>query len=180
MEKLAPFYLENDDFEIHSLGIVETQNSDKLADELFELLGNDDILKYCPEMKIGTREEVGSYISGWEQGFQTDTQYSYFIYWKKKNSVIGEIVLLPPSKVKEEYNIEGVWLVQYVLNKRFQDHGIMTSMLRMVLNHLKGKVNKVGAICDAENIASVRILKNLNFKNLKKDGVDVEYYELNL
>ncbi|MFA8436353.1 MAG: GNAT family N-acetyltransferase [Marinifilaceae bacterium] len=180
MEKLTSFHLQNDEFEIHTLKKKTAQNFDKLANELLELLSQDDNLKFCPDLKINSREEIDAFFNDMEEGIQSDTQYTYFVTRLKTQSIIGEIVLLPPDTAKEKFNVEGVWMIRYILNKRYWDHGIMTSLLSLLFEHLKGKISKLGAIDDPENIASIRLLENLNFKPLKQNGFEKEYYELNL
>ena len=180
METLNPFHLKNNEFEVAQYEVFQNESCDQKEIELFELLSDEVSLKYCSELKIDSKEEIKSFVNGFKIYFEQNFQFTYFILSVKNNKIIGEFLLIPPKTVFKTYNIEGVWFIQYILNSRYCDQGIMTQILKMIFDYLKGKINKVGAICNKNNIASIRILEKFKFKNIKNDLFELEYFELNL
>tara|TARA_R110001583_G_scaffold74156_5_gene205576 strand:+ start:1704 stop:2240 length:537 start_codon:yes stop_codon:yes gene_type:complete len=175
MKTFPRIHLSNNEFTIHTLGRVV---SNKTAENLFLLLSNDDNLKYCSGMRINSKDEINSYITGFEKGFSKNDRYTYFITRISTSSIIGEITLTPPNIVKSEYGLENVWFIQYLLDQQYWDHGIMTLILKDFIHHIKSKIVKLGAICHKENISSIKVLEKLNFKNIDKKEFELEYFEL--
>ncbi len=180
MIELLFLQLKNNEFEIATFEILEMYNKNQTRNELYKLLSDDNNLKYIHELKIDSSEEIEKYVTGFKKHIKDNVQYTYFIKRIKTNSIIGEFILIPPKIVKDTYEIENVWFIQYILDSHYWDHGIMSQILEMILCYLKGKINKVGAICDKRNVASIKILEKFHFQNIKIDWFDLEYYELNL
>jgi len=178
MKNLKPFYQNNKEFEIHPWGKSENFKYENSKKDLFDLLGNDENLKHCSEMKIKSKEEIDEFINYLEIGFQVNKRHTYFISRISTNSLIGEVLLLPPQVVKDEYNINDTWMIQYLLDKKYWDHGIMTTILDMIFNQLTGKIDRIGAISHRGNIASLKILEKFNFKRIKDIGSNQDYFEL--
>ena len=177
MIELPFLQLKNNEFEIATFEILEMYNKDQTRNELYKLLSDDNNLKYIHELKIDSSEEIEMYVTGFKKHIKDNVQYTYFIKRIKSNSIIGEFILIPPKTVKDTYDIENVWFIQYILDSHYRDHGIMSQILEMILYYLKGKIDKIGAICDESNVASIKLLEKFDFKNIKIDWFDLEYYE---
>lgn len=64
-----------------------------------------------------------------------------------------------------EYGMKDTWFIEYFLNKRFWQHSLMGDAVASVMQNMELQgIERIGALCFIENLASITLLKNMGFK----------------
>lgn len=165
---IQPINKQNDIIAIHPLRNMDMANISKIEHELFEILSDAETTKFIPEKRVTTIKDVSDRIFGIVLGYETQMTYSHFITYIPQNKIIGVVQIDSPEVNKTAYELpEYNWSIEYYLNKYFWNRGIMFSVLNVIVSELHRQgVNKLFAVCNRDNTASIKILKKLGFKNI--------------
>lgn len=139
------------------------------------------LLRYANNRKIADRivnipypyEEPTAVfrISYVHQGYKQKTRFVFSIVSKENQSLIGEISLHLNSK-RDGAEI-GYWI-----GEAFWNQGLMKEAIAAVTQFGFQKLHliTISASCDADNIASHKVLEHNNFKPASSNGKTLVYY----
>ena len=104
---------------------------------------------------------------------RSDQAYSYFIFRKSDNELVGGITLANVRRGIVQAGTIGYWVGQ-----PHADRGYMTAALRVLLPTMFGELNlhRVEAACIPTNIASIRVLEKCGFS---REGLARRYLCIN-
>lgn len=179
MYEIDPINLDNGAIKIHPLRDINLENLDRLAIDIFDILGDEENTRYISEKKVKDIKEANERLLGITVGYEEQLGYTHFITLNKINKVIGLIDIHTPKRVAQEYPIKDKWFIEYYLNKQFWGHGIMTRVIKAVISNLKEQgIHNIAAVCMPENKSSVKILNKCGFQKIRKFDKKQDYFEL--
>jgi RimJ/RimL family protein N-acetyltransferase len=176
---LRPIIFENEDFLIHPFRKIDMLRHDSLAEDIFKILSNEEVLTFIPEKRLKTIEESKNFMFGVIATSEIQSIFAHFITIKAMNRTIGVINLISPDECKKKYTLnEYNWMIEYYLYKEAWGRNIMAEILPYFIQRvlLQG-IEKLGAICNQQNHASIRLLEKSGFKKKFKFDPIQDYYE---
>ncbi len=180
MDNIKPINLSNGAIRIHGLRRMDMQRLIIIGDDIYEILSNPDNIPYMQERYITNKEDVSQLLLGVTFGYETKTRWTHFISLvEDKDKVVGQIDILSPNLVEKTYGLKNTWLVEYFLHKDFWNKGIMTTVLRAVLQNIQeqGVIN-IGALCQRENTISIKLLEKVGFKKKSTFDTKQDFFSL--
>ncbi|WP_320005385.1 GNAT family N-acetyltransferase [Shiella aurantiaca] len=179
MNKFIPIRLESDLIEIHPLGEREFREMVRVVNDLYEILGDAETMKFIPEKLVKDRQEIELRLIGFVSNYEKEEGFTHFLSHKKYNKIIGGINIIPPKKIKIAYNISDEWFIEYYLNKTLWGKGIISGVLNAIVKNMQNQgINKISALCHPDNIASIHILNKIGFKDIETMILGQKYYRL--
>ena len=176
---LQPVYLDNGIIEIHPLRDKDLTKPNNIADDLFEILNDSENTRFIAEKRIDSKEALGNLIFGFMMGYQEQISYAHFLTLKSIDKVIGVVNVISPERIEETYNIKDKWFIEYYLNKKYWNKGIMSGAIEAIISTLRGQgIDNISAICEKGNLASIKILKKCGFNETPKYISNQIYFEL--
>jgi ribosomal-protein-alanine N-acetyltransferase len=143
-------------------------------ESLHNLISNDEVMYYLPEIKIKSIEEskvnLDEAIS--ESKKENKRIKYYFVILDKKHNFIGEI-----GYTVQNCNFENEKIVHlgYFIHKEYWGKGITTEAVKAIIEYAfsEGNVHKIETGCLKDNVASEKIMLKCGFTReaLKKDHV---------
>jgi len=178
MNTLKKFILNNGTYLIHPLRKLELNKQDLVVNDLFEIFGDINSIPFNKEKYVINKEVLYTQLLGVTIGFELNIRYIFFITEIETDKIIGEIIIIPTKSVEESYNIKDTWLLEFYLNKKYRNNGIMTNAINgIILNlNLQG-IEKIGVLVDRTNIASGRVIEKCNFVKIRQIDVLKDYFK---
>lgn len=125
-------------------------------DPLHHILSDRDVIRYLPNTKPRSRDQVESLIAGQLSHWQTYGLGLWVVEWRLKNVLIGWSGLrhLPETKEVE---------VAYLLRQAFWGQGLATEAAKACLQYgfVTLELNRIIALTHPENGASQRVIEKL-------------------
>ncbi|MEM5773633.1 MAG: GNAT family protein [Anaerolineaceae bacterium] len=123
-----------------------------------------DLFEYCSQPGVGEAAGWKHHTSLKEtrQTLQTylENKDVFAIVYKPENKVIGHIAIHPDS----ETHLADVKELGFVLNRAYQNRGIMSEVIRVVLGYLfNNGISRVYACCFQENLPSKHLIEKSGF-----------------
>jgi len=140
----------------------------KDSQELHEIMSQKEVVRFLPE-DVMSLEEVKRIILWLNDCYERNSperiiKFTAAIVWKEEQKVIGWCGLGPLDFNPKEIEIF------YGLSKEFWGKGIATeagkAMLQYGFNTIK--LDEIVAVCDPENIASIRVIEKMGIIYRKK------------
>lgn len=179
MNSLKPINLDNGVIQIHPLRTSDMMRYTEMVNDLYEIFGDIESLPYNKEKFVEDIETISTQMLGVTIGYEQKIRYTRFLTLKEPNKVIGEIIILSPKSVKEVYNLDNLWVVEYFLNKQLWNNGIMTGIIPAIISKMKQQgIANVGALVDRENFPSIRVLEKAGFSKSKKFDLKQDLYKV--
>lgn len=179
MNGLKPINLDNGLIQIHPLRSSDIIRTDEIESDLFEIFGDIDSIPYNKEKYVENKETLSIHMLGVSIGYQQQIRYTHFLTLKESNKIIGEIIILSPKSVKEAYGLEGMWIIEFYLNKQFWNNGIMSDAIQAIILNMKQQgIANIGALVDRKNIPSVRVLEKVGFVNYQNFDLKQDLYKI--
>lgn len=179
MCKLEPIILSNGVIEIHPLRKTDLIRHNDFVDDLFEIFGDIESIPFNMERFAKNKEIISSQMLGVSLGYDQQSSYTHFLTLIKLNKIIGEIIILSPRTVTPSYGIEDTWLIEYFLNKKLWNNGLMSGAVKAVVSNLQGQgIKNIGALVIRENIPSIRVLEKTGFKRLRQFDLKQDFYKI--
>lgn len=178
MQKLIPISIETYDIIIHPLRLIDMPRLENIEKDLYEILSDFENTLYIPRRRLKDMTDASHKIMGVILSYEKNLQYAHFITNKMTNKIIGLVDIISPEKAKENYKLEEYdWLVEYFLHKDFWGQGIMSGIISAICQKLNEQgIETIAAICDRNNIASIRILEKNGFEKTKPFDFKQDYY----
>ncbi len=182
MLNFKPINIESDDIIIHPLRTIDMLRIGSIENDIFEILSNDENIEFIPRRRIKDLEDASNKVFGIILGYQKNLSYTHFITNKITNKVIGIIDIISPDYAKKMYSLNKYdWIIEYVLHKDYWGQGIMTGIIAAICQRLRDQgINTIAAVCDKNNISSIRLLEKIGFQKMKPFDINQDYYELKL
>ena len=132
----------------------------------------EEVCRYFPFDPVTDIEAYKEKVYRWVTNYESDTYFHWVIEWKENGELIGTINLVNVDEAC--FTAE----TSYMLSPSYWGQGIMTEVLRDVLNYAFGKVglNRVQADVFDGNIASERVLKKCG---MQLEGIARQKYYKN-
>ena len=180
MDNINPINLNNGTIHIHGLRKIDMQRLPIMEDDIYEILSDPNNVQYILERHITNKEDVSKLLLGVTFGYATKTRWTHFISLVKHNDkVVGQIDILSPGLVEKKYGLKNIWLVEYFLHKDLWNKGIMTGALGAVLQNIQEQgVTNIGALCQRENITSIKVLEKIGFKRKSTFDTKQDFFAL--
>ena len=146
--------------------------------DLFEILGNDNVCEYLPGETTFNPQQVQKWLDHFINSFDLAVpNLVYALTLKDSNNVIGYVGL---AFVKEFKKIE----IMFAFNEDYWRQGFASeAALRMKDLAIELKLSSLIALADIDNIYSQKVLIKLGYEYLKTIelwGLTLKYYELNI
>lgn len=169
----------NEDLMIHPLRSIDMQRIDEIQADVFEILSDVENTQYISEKRLKTKNEASDLIFGFVLGYQNGLRYAHFITAKKLNKVIGVIDIISPDLARRFYKLDKYeWMIEYYLHKAYWNIGIMSNSVGLICQELKAQgIHKIAAVCNKQNIYSIKVLNNIGFIKKKPFDQNQDYYE---
>lgn len=176
--RLAKIHFESDLFSIRPLGEPDLKFLPKIESDIFEILNSKENTRYIPDKYLSNISQVQSVTFTIISGYTNGNYFSLIIVDKRINKTIGVLTIISSDFADNSYGFPlGYWLVDYYLNKKYWGHGIMSGILLQTVQNLNRQgVRKIGALCDINNIASIKTLNRANFKRCDKIDYKQDFY----
>jgi RimJ/RimL family protein N-acetyltransferase len=180
MQKIKPINIENHKFMIHPLRQQDMSRISQIENELFEILHDNESTKYIEGGRLPNRNAISDRMFGIIMGYQTGQSYSHFITDKRTMSVIGMVDIISPARAREIYTLDKYnWMITYFLHKEFWGQGIIPGVVNAICQNIKSQgINTIAAICDRENIRSIRVLEKVGFHKTMSFDIKQDYFEI--
>jgi [ribosomal protein S5]-alanine N-acetyltransferase len=177
---LKPIHFESDKLLVHPFRQIDSERNDTLAEDIYNILSDEQVLTFIPEKRLSNIEEAKNYVYGVVIGYHQSTAFTFFITIKEINRTIGIIKLIPPSVIKVSYKLnEYNWMIEYCLLRSAWRRNIMSEILPAFIARVFSQgIVKLGAACFPTNYGSVKLLQKTGFiKKYKFDDIQ-DYYEI--
>ncbi len=176
---LKPIIAENDFILLHPLREKDALRTDGMVDELFEIFNHPSMKKYSPEKYVTDKKKLEAKLMGVVMSYHMQLAYTHYITWKDTGEIIGQVDIITPKRAEDSYPIKDTWFIEYYLNKEHWGYGMMTDVLKVVVYELRNQsIQKIGAICMPDNIASIRVLEKSGFKRIGRFDALQDFYAL--
>jgi len=151
---------------------------ENIENDLYEILSNFENTEYIPRRRPENRDDLSNKIMGIILNYEKKLQYAHFITNKVTNKIIGMVDLISPENAKKNYNLDEYdWVIEYFLHRNFWGQGIMSGIISAICQRLNEQgIQTIAAICDRNNIGSIRVLEKNGFKNVKPFDFKQDYY----
>jgi len=154
---------------------------EKMAQDIYEILSDDEVLKFIPEKRLKSIEDARNFLTGTVFAYQYERNFTHFIKIKEINKTIGVINVITPKTVEQDYKFVSkyTWMIEYYIHQAVWGRNIMSDVFPYFVKRMLSQgVEKIGAACFPDNIASIKLLEKAEFvKKHKFDNVQ-DYYEL--
>jgi ribosomal-protein-alanine N-acetyltransferase len=135
---------------------------------IYDIYSDEDAVKYQQIKAMTTIEQAKKAVEFFVSGFKNKKFIRWCITFKENNEVIGLISLHDfdtwNSKVE----------VGYMLNKKYWGQNVMSEASKEIINYAFKvmELNRIEALIDPENIASIKLNEKLGFmkEGLKKEA----------
>lgn len=154
------------------------EQTEVILEGLKRIFSNKQVTTFNPNRIIKTDQDALLYLHATMNGYDKQTIYDYFLIDTANERLAGTIHLLSPKIIKKSYPallyLAGIehysdttWVVEYYLDPLYWNKGIMCHFLTRSVDELfvQGATH-VCALTNAENIASIALLKKLNFRQI--------------
>jgi len=180
MVKIRPINIENAQFMIHVLRPIDMVRMASIEKDIFEMLNDDDTVQYIPEQKLIINADANKKVTGFVVGYSTGVSFAHFITEKNGLKTIGIVNIISPETAKASYKLDRHdWMVEYYLNKKYWGKGIATGALTAIcINLFSQGILRIAAVCQRENISSLRVLEKVGFIKEKPFDFKQDYYIL--
>jgi len=181
MNTLRPINLDNGVTIIHPLRQSDILRYDQIVDNLFEILSDEENTKFIPEKRVLSKDRISKELLGITFRYDKQLGYTHFITLKDNNEILGQINIITPKGIKSEsqYGIKDTWFIEYFLNKKVWNFGVMSGAINAIVGNMKEQgITKISALCMPENISSIKILTKSGFKRIKKFDLKQDLYGL--
>lgn len=157
--------LEKANFTIHPFGPDDFLRYDQLVMEIYQILSNEETLKFLPDKRLTSIQEAKNWLNGSILNFHNGRNVVHFITSKITGKLVGIIDLNPPSVAREHYNLlEYPYFIEFYLNGNAKGKSVMTNLLPVIIKHLKIKgINNIAAVVNHKNYAAGKVLKRSGF-----------------
>lgn len=167
--------------ELHGIHVPETFNSDRLqieklsmndAEFMFELLNSNGWKSFIGDSKINTIDDARSYIG-------RVSELKNIIYWTVKNKVGNEKLGVLTFIKRKELDLPDLG---FAFLAQFQGKGFAYESAIKLIDILKkqGQIKKIQSITMESNHSSIKLIRNLGFKQIKNQGKEDLVFELEL
>ncbi|MDN5199835.1 GNAT family N-acetyltransferase [Fulvivirgaceae bacterium BMA10] len=156
MNKLNPPQV----FETERLIVRKLKMSDA-ADIFHKYAKHPHLTKYVSWPTHKDIEDTNAFLAYALEAWEKGTDYAYAILLKNENELIGSTGFI---------NEEGKVSIGYIINDQYSGKGYTTEAVIALNNWLKEQpeVYRIWAVCDMDNIASVRVLEKAG---MEREGV---------
>lgn len=140
--------------------LILRKNELKDAQELFELLSDQEILKYLTGIPKYTGVEMAEDYIGKRlaEKYKRDDCYEWAIVEKTSNKFIGKISVFEQDEERRKANL--AWYISPL----FRNKGYMTETVKAVVKFLqKVGFERIEAYAHTENLASQRVMEKCGF-----------------
>lgn len=127
--------------------------------EVLELRGNPENMKYIPRPLLKNKEEALDYIKMIQEKIESNEAINWAVTLKPDNKLLG---VIGHYRIKwEHYRSE----IGYMLLPEAHGKGIATEAINLLVNYGFNKMNmhSLEAVIDPENIASAKVLEKNGF-----------------
>ena len=150
-----------------------------MVGDIYEMRSDDETLKFVPEQRLSDLKAAEDEFNKFLFANSTGVSFTHFITDKFNGKTIGLITIVAPELASRLYKMEKYeWMIEYLLNKNYCGHGLMTSFLKIFVSNMNEQgIKTIGAVCFRNNLASIRVLEKVGF--VKKGNFDIyqDYYE---
>ena len=153
------------DINFHPFQNLETERlllrrvSTNDVNEVMELRGNTETMKFIPRPLITTREEALEHIQMIDDKIETNVGINWAITLKENPKLIG---IIGHYRIQpENHRCE----IGYMILPQYSGQGIVTEAIKIVLEYGFDVLNmhSIEAVIDPDNIASERVLQKNGF-----------------
>ncbi|MGH4123157.1 MAG: GNAT family N-acetyltransferase [Clostridium sp.] len=135
---------------------------------IYDIYSDEDAVKYQQIKSMSTIEQAKKSVEFFINGFKTKKFIRWCIALKKNDDVIGLITL-------HDFDIwNSKSEIGYMLNKKYWGQNIMSEVSKKVIDYAFEviELNRIEALIDPENIASIKLNIKLRFEKegLKKEA----------
>ncbi|WEA01710.1 GNAT family N-acetyltransferase [Mucilaginibacter sp. SJ] len=167
---LTPIYLEHDAHIIQSFSPDDLSRWSVMADDVFELLSDKQMLKYLPSKRLRSVRDADNLLKNALLNLYCGRNYIHFIRKKSDNQIIGIIDVVSPDLAKEHYDLQQYpYFIEFYLKSEYSQKRLMSSLLPHFLESLRSQsVLKVAAVIHRQNTAARKLLyrAGFNYRNL--------------
>ena len=166
------FFLEPLRLDDPKLFEIQAQEIDK---RIFNLFNNPLVIKHHPE-KIVTCDSV---LAETQIGYNNSTLFNHFLFDSNFDRFVGIISLISPKGIEEMYpnlapifqkynEYNDTWIIEYWLNNSYWRKGIMSKFIPFFCNlaFVDSKAKSITALCNPENISSIKLATKVGFKKV--------------
>lgn len=164
-----PINLNNGILEIHPYRISEAERDKEVVNDLFEIFGDISQIPFNKEKLVKDKKDMNTYSI--VSDYHSKRQYTHFVSHIESKKIIGKIIISPPVKeyIQFDGTLKNTWIIEFYLNKRFWNKGIMSGIIPEVVRGIqKQGIKKVGAVVDKLNFGSIRVLEKSGLKRIKQ------------
>ena len=158
--------LEKANFTIRPFGPDDLLRYDQLVMEIYQILSNDETLKFLPNKRLTNIQEAKNWLNGSILNIYNGRNVVHYITSKITGKLVGIIDLIPPSVAREYYNLlEYPYFIEFYLNGNAKGKSVMTNLLPVIIKQLTIKgIKNIGAVVNHKNYAAGKVLERSGFK----------------
>jgi L-amino acid N-acyltransferase YncA len=171
-------HIDIDAFSIHPFGPQDLLGYESLAIEIFEILSDNETLKFIPEKRVSSIDEAKNWLNCAILNFHAGRNRAHFITAKKSGTLVGLIDIIPPAVAGEHYELAHYpFFIEFYLKGGAKGKSIMSNLLPPVIRELKLQgMQEIAAVVNRENMAARVFLQKSGFKHLCRfDGLQDLY-----
>jgi RimJ/RimL family protein N-acetyltransferase len=161
--------LNNGKIEVHPYRESEALRDKEVVNDIYEMFGDISQIPYNHEKYVNDKKNINTYSI--VSDYHRRKQYVHFVSHIQTQKIIGQIFISPPVEqyINFDKKLKNTWIIEYYLNKKFWNNGIMSGIIPAVISFLqKQGIKNIGAIVDRLNAPSIRILEKSGFKRIKE------------
>jgi len=159
------------------LGNASDAELERLESDVYRLFSDKEVTAKHPEKRIKAVKEAGVWLARTLMGYELGTSFNHFLYLLDTREMIGVIEVIPskalelmPSRremFKSHPQLKGCVEVEYWLTKKYWGQKIMSNFLKNFTNLIiLNGVPAVTAFVEADNLASIAVLRNSGFRKI--------------
>lgn len=178
---LEAISLENEKLLIHSFRPEDLAQFDKLTEDIFNILSDEQTLKYIPEKRLHNLQHAELLLQTAVLNYHSGQNYLHFITDKASDKVIGMIDLISPELARKHYYLDHYpFFIEFYLSGPASGCYIMTEILPLLIDELhKQGISKIGAVINRKNIAARKVLENADFQFKAPFDLIQDFYQTN-
>lgn len=166
----SPVNITVEEFQISPLKGDDLQRFDIMAEEICEILSNEQTLHFIPEKRLHSKDEAVKWLQLSIVNFYTGRNFIHLITHLETGKIAGIIDVLSPKLVREHYRLSSYpYFVEFYIKGELQGGAIMSRILPQVLEFIKTHdIDVIAAVADKDNFAARKVLEKSGFTNIER------------
>ena len=168
----------NDDLQILKIPLIETErlNLRELTledvNDVFEYASISEVSTFLPWYPHKSKQDSIDFINFAKDQFAKNISIIWGIELKEDSKLIGTV------DIRNTQPINNCGEIGYVLSNKYWNKGIMTEAVKAIINYgfNEMKLNRIEALCEAENISSLRVMEKagMQFEGFLREKVYIK------